>query len=112
MARRQRRINEAKHEHWRGVLLQWQASGLKVRRFCERHRIRESQFWWWRRRLGEPASSDEQPAFVPVTLVEPRGPASAAIDIRLTSGHRLRVRSGCDRHLLAEVVAVLEGRPC
>jgi len=112
MARRQRRINEAKHEHWRGVLRQWRASGLKVRRFCERHRIRESQFWWWRRRLEESPASDGQPAFVPVTLVEPCEPARAAIDIRLSSGHRLRVRSGCDRQLLADVVAVLEGQPC
>jgi len=112
MARRQRRIDEAKHEHWRGVLRQWRASGLKVRRFCEQHRIRESQFWWWRRRLEESTTRIGQPAFVPVTLVESRGPASAAIDIRLASGHRLCVRSGCDRQLLAEVVAVLEGRPC
>jgi hypothetical protein len=112
MARRQRRIDEAKHERWRGVLRQWLASGLKVRRFCEEHQIRESQFWWWRRRLGESATKDAQPTFVPITIVEPSAPASAVIDIRLTSGHRLRIRAGCDRSLLADVVALLEGRPC
>ncbi len=113
MARRRRRIDEAKHEHWRGVLRQWQASGLGIRAFCARHRIREPQFWWWRRRLEEPAARLEQPAFMPVTLVGAREAGRAAIDIRLkTSGHRLRVRSGCDRQLLAEVVALLEDRPC
>jgi transposase len=116
MARRQRRIDEAKHEHWRQVLQRWKASGLGVRGFCDRHRLAESQFWWWRRRLGESiemAPVKSEPAFVPITIVESRrAGTSAAIDIRLTSGHRLRVRAGCDRRLLAEVVALLEGRPC
>jgi len=115
MARRQRRINEAKHEHWRRLLQQWQASGLGVRAFCDRRKILESQFWWWKRRLAErveTAPVKTGPDFVPVTIVEPPSPTSAAIDIRLNSGHRLRVRSGCDRRLLAEVVALLEGRPC
>jgi transposase len=107
-----RGIDAGKHERWRRVLREWRASGLSVRDFCDWRKIPESQFWWWRRRLGEQAEpvAKSEPAFVPITIVEP--PASAAIDIRLASGHRLRVRAGCDRQLLAEVVAVLEGRPC
>jgi hypothetical protein len=114
MERRQRRINQAKHEHWRQVLQRWRASGMSVRGFCGRHKIHESRFWWWKRRLGEQveAAAKSEPAFVPVTIVEAPSAASAAIDIRLTNGHRLRVRAGCDRQLLSEVVAVLEGRPC
>jgi hypothetical protein len=115
MARRQRRIDEGKHEHWRRILQSWRASGLSVRGFCGRRKIPESQFWWWKRRLAErveAASVKAGPDFVPVMIVEPPSPTSAAIDIRLTSGHRLRVRAGCDRRLLAEVVALLEGRPC
>jgi hypothetical protein len=39
------------------------------------------------------------------------------IDIHLADGHRVRVRAGCDRLLLADVLALLrqstpEGRPC
>jgi hypothetical protein len=110
-----RGIDAAKHERWRRVFREWRASGQSVRGFCGQHEIHESQFWWWRRRLAdavEAAPVKVEPAFVPVTIVEPPASASAAIDIRLTNGHRLRVRSGCDRQLLAEVVAVLEGRPC
>ena len=110
MARRQRRIDEAKHAHWRGLLRQWRACGLGVRRFCEREGLRESQFWWWKRRLGEQvvkAPKNSEAAFVPVTIVE-----MPAIEIELRSGHKLHVRAGCARQLLSEVVAVLEGRPC
>jgi hypothetical protein len=109
------RINEAKHAHWRRVLQQWQSSGLRVRAFCDRRNIPESQFWWWRRRLAEAGGSVEprsSPAFVPVTIVGAATSPGTAIDIKLANGHRLRVRAECDRRLLADVVAVLEGRPC
>jgi hypothetical protein len=62
--------------------------------------------------LSEQVKAAKAPAFVPVTIVETTTSTSAAIDIKLTNGHRLRVRAGCDRRLLAEVVAVLEGKPC
>jgi hypothetical protein len=109
------RIDKAKHARWRRLLQKWQGSGLGVRAFCDRQKIPEAQFWWWRRRLaeqGEPLEEQAAPAFVPVTIVGAATSLSAAIDIKLTNGHRLRVRSGCDRGLLADVVAVLEGRPC
>jgi hypothetical protein len=82
-----------------------------VRRFCEREGLRESQFWWWKRRLDEQVEQapkkKAEAAFVPVSIVE-----TPAIKIELKSGHKLHVRAGCARQLLSEVVAVLEGRPC
>jgi hypothetical protein len=110
MGRPKRRINEAKHAYWRRVLQQWRDSGLGIREFCRQHRHHESQFWFWKRRLGEHV--DATPNFVPVTVVDAPIARSPFIDIRLISGHRLRVRPGCDRQLLADVVAVLEGKPC
>jgi transposase len=109
------RVNEAKRARWRQLLQRWQSSGLGVRAFCDRRNIPESQFWWWRRRLAEPSGPVEtrsSPAFVPVTIVGAATSPGTAIDIKLANGHRLRVRAECDRRLLADVVAVLEGRPC
>ena len=103
---------------WRGHLRQQCKSGLTIRDYCVAHDLAESSFHFWRREIatrdqqvsdGDPSA---EPAFVPVTIIAPPTRASAAIDIRLLSGHRLRVRAGCDRQLLAEVVALLEGRPC
>lgn len=107
--------------YWRGHLKGQRASGLTIRDYCADEGLRETSFHFWK---GEIARRDRQrdeakpsaaaPAFVPVTIVDPSAApvVSSAIDIKLMGGHRLRVRSGCDRRLLAEVVAVLEGRPC
>ncbi len=114
MARRGR-INEAKHARWLQVLQQWQASGLSIRKFCREHGYHESQFGFWKRRLAtklDASAAVPKPSFLPVTVVNASAPISPAIDIRLASGHRLRVRSGCDRQLLVDVVAVLEGKSC
>jgi hypothetical protein len=115
MARPRGRIDEAKHAYWLQVLVQWRESKLTVREFCRRHRHHESQFWFWKRRLTsqlEATRVPADPAFVPVTIVDKPSPTASTIDIRLANGHRLRVRAGCDRRLLADVVAALEGKPC
>ena len=115
MGRPRGQIDEAKHAYWLEVLRQWQASDLGIREFCRRHRHHESQFWFWKRRLAhklDAAPANLKPAFLPVTVVETAAPSAPAIDVRLPSGHRLRVRAGCDRQLLADVVAVLESKPC
>jgi hypothetical protein len=93
--------------------------------------LTESAFHFWRREIvrrddeqretpsapGEQvdsrlASQSVEPAFVPVTLGVSSSQRHGAIDIRLVSGQRLRVRDGCDRQLLADVIALLEGRSC
>ncbi len=114
MARRGR-IDEAKHARWLQVLQQWQASGLSIRKFCREHGYHESQFGFWKRRLAtklDGAAAAPKPSFLPVTVVNVSAPPPPVIDIRLASGHRLRVRAGCNRQLLADVVAVLEGKSC
>jgi transposase len=103
---------------WRRHVKSQCASGLTIRDYCAGHELPESSFHFWRREIAnrdqqrEATSLTAAPAFVPVTIVEPRTVSNVAIDIKLASGHRLRVRVGCDQQLLAEVVAVLEGQPC
>jgi len=41
----------AKERYWRGVIRRFEASGLGVRRFCERENISEDRMYWWRRTL-------------------------------------------------------------
>ena len=116
-------------QFWRRHLSQQPASGLTIRDYCRKHALQEPSFYVWRRIIRErdqatrpagDATPATQPAFLPVTFGESpaRRHSAAAIDIQLASGCRIRVRSGCDRALLADVLAILQAsartevRPC
>jgi hypothetical protein len=105
-----------RERRWRRHMRQQRRRRRSVREYCELHRLHESAFYFWRRVIADrdrERAHPVEPAFVPVTVVDPPTPRNAAVlDIRLTSGHRLRVRAGCDRQLLGEVIARLEGRSC
>jgi transposase-like protein len=101
-----------REQSWRRHVERQPATGLTIRAYCARHDLLESSFYRWRRVLAERGRSPA-PAFVPVTIVGPAArPTGPAIDITLAGGHRLRVRPGCDRDLLAAVLGLLGGRPC
>ena len=120
-----------RESYWRRAVGEQRGSGLTVRDFCRRGKLRESAFHFWRRELERRDAEQEQrqgprkartaksrrtqrtPAFVPVRLAEPAPPvAGGRIEIELSSGRRVRVIAPVDRQALMEVLAVLEGRPC
>ena len=43
----------AKEQYWRTVIRRFEASGLGVRRFCEREGLSEHRLYWWRRKLRQ-----------------------------------------------------------
>jgi transposase-like protein len=96
-------------------------SGLSVRAYCRRHRLRESAFYFWRKELTRRgASAAMQAAFVPVRITReqpatPSGPgdltASGRIEIVLGSDRRVNVVGPVDRQALADVLAVLSLDP-
>src|SRR5438046_8161524 len=38
---------------WIPILADWKKSGLGVREFCRRRRVRESAFWFWKKELPD-----------------------------------------------------------
>ena len=128
MGRRQRRRDPEKERSWRRTLRDWRRSGLSVREFCDWQALSEASFYAWRRELTvrdrEAALRRERrvngpatnvPQFLPVQIVADAAPdsgASRCLEVQLPTGVRLRVPSGFDRQTLADVLAVLETRPC
>ena len=120
MARQER--DRERERVWRRHVAGQPASGQTIRAYCAAHRLRETAFYFWRaeiaRRDREAAPPPGRtPAFVPVAVIGAPTSQDAPIDIRLAGGHRVRVRAGCDRGLLADVLALLRdtrvgGRPC
>jgi transposase-like protein len=47
-----------KERHWREIVARYERSGMKVRAFCDRHGIKEPQFFAWRRELRRRDAAD------------------------------------------------------
>ena len=108
--------------HWRGVLERQAASGLGVAEFCRRESVSAPSFYSWRRRLQEPAGSDNQPVGRAATVVSSRqllpvhiesAAPAAAVRILLSEGVSLETSAGIDdRRLTALLRALREASGC
>ena len=126
------------------MVRRWREGGQSVRAFCRAEGLRESAFYFWRRRLarrGQPAAVNgsrpqalgdahfavvqsqlPQPGlrlrFCPCVWWHPQATApgvaqaTGGVEIVLAQGRTVRVPAGFDRQTLADVLAVLEVRPC
>ena len=118
--------DQGREATWRRVVREQGRSGLTVREFCRRSRLPESAFYFWRRelrrrRVRRPPSRGRRtagtgppdaaaPAFVAVRVGDPDR-AGGRLEIELPGGRRVNVVGCVDRQALADVLAVLEGRP-
>jgi transposase-like protein len=106
---------------WRRIVRQHGRSGLSIREFCRRGKLRETAFYFWRGELQRRQDEQEQrhrtdppaaPAFVAVRVEERSGTlAGGRIEIELSGGHHIHITAPVDRAALADVLAVLEGLP-
>jgi transposase-like protein len=112
-----RKISTEREQFWRRHIDRQRAGRLSIRDYCDRQGLHEHSFYSWRRTIaerdhdGEAASSPPPlgaPAFLPVAVVDrPTRLPDSPIEIRLVDGRRVRIRAGCDRALLADVLAIL-----
>lgn len=141
MKKRVRHGGSKRQIYWEEAMRRWRNSGQSVREFCRNEGVRESAFYFWRRELAQrsqrtdavnrsrpqanplttasrspkrtPARHSSIPSFLPVRVVEDAAAeATSGVEIILAHGRTVRVRSGFNRQTLADVLAVLEVRPC
>jgi hypothetical protein len=118
--------DSVKERHWRRLVRQWGKSGLSVREFCDWQSLSEASFYAWRRKLADrdaqarrvektPPQATPVGQFLPVRVLadDPAGLGLApVVEVRLPSGVQLRIPAGFTRQTLADVITVLETRPC
>ena len=127
-----RPIDRDKEQFWRQMFARWTASGLSIAAFCKDAGLNPQSFYRWRRvlrrrisRFGQqwrPQAGDAAnekvptaitsslPLFVPLAVENTTAPAMLEVVVR--GGLVIRVPEGFDAPTLAQVLAVLEGRPC
>ena len=122
MARGALHRDVAKEQFWREQMAGQPGSGQTIRAYCRRHRLRESAFYFWRKELARRgAGTKPKAAFVPVRVTGEQpaasgGPAertpTGRIEIVLSDGCQVLLVGRVDRQALADVLTVLEDRPC
>ena len=107
---RSKNQNLEKSRNWRKVIREASRSGLSIREFCRRRRLKERQFYLWQRRLKE-SRTDHSPAAFALVSEEPEEMTSG-IELVLRSGTRLRIGRGVDEATLRTVLAAVDREPC
>ncbi len=114
---RTRKPDMEKARFWRGVIHEAARSGLSIREFCRRRKLRECQFYWWQRKLTAvrpesrtPKAATGQASFALVSG-EP-GMGDAGIELVLAGGRRLRIARGVDEQTLRAVLAAMDAEGC
>ena len=126
--------DKRREARWRRMIREHGRSGLTIRDFCRKSNLHESAFYFWRGELqrrglvrrqaeqeqrrqrtrsAQAPSTASTPAFVEVRLEgHSSTPAGGRIEIELSGGRRIHVTAPVDRQALADVLSVLERRPC
>jgi hypothetical protein len=108
-----------KARYWQRTISEAARSGMWIRAFCRQRRLRESQFFWWQRKLRarrqagamlRSGGNGTQASFALVS--EEAGSTDAGIELVLDGGRKLRIRRGVDEETLRAVLAALEQPRC
>ncbi len=90
--------DKSKEAFWRKTMAAYRRSGLQIRQFCRREKLRETAFYFWRRELAR-RNAESRPAakvparrrkllFVPVRVMPQTPPPTGSIDIELARGRQ------------------------
>ena len=102
-----------KQRYWQRIIGDAASSGMSIREFCRQRRLRESQFYWWQRKLkmrrrerSKPGVQDRAASFALVS--EDGMDMPAGLELVLRDGRRLRISQGVQEETLRAVLAAME----
>ena len=108
-----------KRRLWQRTIGEAARSGVSIREFCRQHRLKESQYYWWQRKLKAGRQErtlrrqgiDRGATSFALVSDEP-GATDAGIELLLSDGRRLRISKGVDEETLRAVLAAVEPSRC
>ena len=108
MGTRQKSSDNDRQQFWQRALEAQQESGISIAAFCKKEGIRQSAYYYWRRKLAGGVSKPNQkspPDFLEVVM--PAG-NTVALELVLSSGHTLRINPGADDKILGHALSDLK----
>lgn len=103
------RSKEQARAYWQKILQRWQQSGLSAPQFCRKHKISDSGFYTWRKKLAVTQSTQlSQSADSPFVQVTMHPATSNPLTLQLVSGHTLHIAHPVNTDALVKVLGVLQ----
>lgn len=99
------RVREAT---WRRVVAGHSKSGMSIRAYCAKMRVKEPAFYWWRAELARRDATKPKTAFVPVVVKASAVAGMEGIAIELRGGRVLRLPAMAMTQVV-ELVRAIEG---
>jgi transposase len=108
-----------KRRFWHRAIRDAARSGMSIREYCRQHRLKESQFYWWQRKLKagrqertmrSKGTNGRATSFALVS--DEPGATDAGIELVLGDGRRLCISKGVDEETLRAVLAAIEPSRC
>ena len=107
-----------KKQFWQKTIREAIRSKLSIRKFCRQRRLKESQYYWWQRKLngsrherGRQQRRTEGNSSFALVSNDP-GAADAGIELILQDGRRLRISRGVDEQTLRAVLEAVGSAGC
>jgi hypothetical protein len=105
--------NMEKRRYWQRTIGEAARSGMSIREFCRQGHLKESQFYWWQRKLKADGPGRKRVPGVEgdasfALVSEEAGSVSAGLELVLRDGRRLRISKGVEEESLRAVLAALE----
>lgn len=103
-----------KQRYWQRTIGDAARSGMSIREFCRQRRVKESQFYWWQRKLKAGRQERNKPSVqgdraASFALVSEGGmDMPAGLELVLQDGRRLRISQGVQEETLRAVLAAME----
>jgi hypothetical protein len=102
-----------KQRYWQKTIGDAARSWMSIREFCRQRRLKDSQFYWWQRKLKasrqERSKAGIQDRAASFALVNEDGiDMPAGLELVLRDGRRLRISQGVQEETLRAVLAALE----
>ncbi len=110
MSKKRAKSNNEKRQFWQMVIELWQSSGMSISKFCKAEGLAEGTFYNWRNKLTDRRTqTNKQVVKKPSAFIKVAMPRNnhALLELELSSGNTLRIRSGTDNKTLSDVLSVL-----
>lgn len=116
---RSKQTDVEKKRYWQRMVREATRSKLSIREFCRRNHVKESQYFWWQRKLNgnrhskalKKSGNKSNSASFALVSNEPEA-MDAGIELILQDGRRIRISRGIDEQTLRSVLAAVETTEC